>query len=212
MFLAPGASCFGSFFHRTLHPGGVGVLLRTWRLDDPRIRTRILRFGAPTGEPISSLPPAGLWRAAEPLRWELLPRPPATDKLRLHLVQADGAPAPKFFCVSRAGPCSIWPPMRCSKGRRRWTRNRVCRGKCDPAPWTTGAAPGASSTAAQARPRAALSSGDSFQLPSPGPSEAPRRTVSCAWWPKPPTAARRSSMAASGLMDPRAHTTRKEAS
>ena len=50
-------------------------------------------------------PPARLARPSEPLRWELLPGAAGEqDDYRLRLVQANGAPAPRFFCSLQGRP------------------------------------------------------------------------------------------------------------
>jgi len=68
-----------------------GVLARILRV--PLLESRIV---TPAGPPLA--------RPAEPLRWDLLPATGEQDDYRLRLVQADGAPAPKFLCLLEGRP------------------------------------------------------------------------------------------------------------
>ena len=59
----------------------------------PVLESRIV---TPAGQPLA--------RPSEPLRWELLPAAGEQDDYRLRLVQANGAPAPRFFCSLQGRP------------------------------------------------------------------------------------------------------------
>ena len=59
----------------------------------PVLESRIV---TPAGQPLA--------RPSEPLRWELLPAAGEQDDYRLRLVQANGAPAPRFFCFLQGRP------------------------------------------------------------------------------------------------------------
>jgi hypothetical protein len=59
----------------------------------PLLESRIV---TPAGQPLA--------RPSDPLRWELLPAASEQDDYRLRLVQADGAPAPEFFCLLQGCP------------------------------------------------------------------------------------------------------------
>ncbi len=59
----------------------------------PLLESRIV---TPAGQPLA--------RPSEPLRWELLPAAIEQDDYRLRLVQANGAPAPRFFCFLQGRP------------------------------------------------------------------------------------------------------------
>jgi len=59
----------------------------------PVLESRIV---TPAGQPLA--------RPSEPLRWGLLPAASHQDDYRLHLVQANGAPAPKLLCLLAGWP------------------------------------------------------------------------------------------------------------
>ncbi|MGO8678382.1 MAG: DEAD/DEAH box helicase [Limisphaerales bacterium] len=75
--------------HHTAVTGAIlGRILRA-----PLLESRIV---TPAGRPLA--------RPSEPLRWELLPAAGEQDDYRLHLVQANGTPAPKFYCSFQGRP------------------------------------------------------------------------------------------------------------
>jgi hypothetical protein len=75
--------------HSTAMTGAIlGRILRASLLES--------RIVTPAGEPLA--------RPSDPLRWELLPATAEQDDYRLRLVQANGAPAPKFYCVLEGRP------------------------------------------------------------------------------------------------------------
>jgi hypothetical protein len=74
--------------HSSMTGAILGRILRA-----PLLESRIV---TPAGLPLA--------RPSEPLRWELLPAAGEQDDYRLRLVQPNGAPAPKFYCVLQGRP------------------------------------------------------------------------------------------------------------